>query len=90
MNNSFEQCISDICGLELSQLLSGGKYSVYGNHVAVVEGHKGVADYQSTIVCFNFGKYVLEISGSELKLRYLEKHYAVVCGEISKVTVKHV
>ena len=90
MNNSFQQCIAEICGLELSSLLSQGKYTVYGNSVAVVEGHKGIAEYGKDKVSFAFGKSVLEISGAQLKIKCLEGNYAVVGGAISSVAVKNV
>jgi len=88
MNNSFEQCISDICGEELSSLVRG-KYSVFSNRCAVVEGHRGICDYQKDKVSFLFGKSVLEICGSNLRIRCLEKSYAVIVGEIFSVVVKN-
>ena len=88
MNNSFEQCISNICGVELSSLMSG-KYSVFGNRYAVIEGHKGIAEYQQEKVSFYFGKSVLEVCGRKLQIKCLEKNYAVVVGEIISVAVKN-
>ncbi len=90
MNNSFQQCVADICGLELSSLAANGKYTVYGNNVAVVEGHSGIVNYTSETVSFAFCKGVLEVCGSDLKIRCLEKHYSVVAGKISSVAVKNV
>lgn len=64
MNNSFLQCISDICGTELSSVVSGGKYSVYGNTVAVVEGHKGIAFYSREKVCFSCVRECWKFAGT--------------------------
>ena len=88
MNNSFEPCISNICGVELSSLAQG-KYSVFSNRCAVVEGHRGICDYQKDKVSFLFGKSVLEICGDNLQIRCLEKNYAVIVGKISCVAVKN-
>lgn len=88
MNNSFEQCISDICGLELSSVVSGN-YKVFGNRVAVVEGHKGIVDYSREKVTFSCGKTALEICGEELKIKCLERHYSVIVGKILSVAVKN-
>ena len=90
MNNSFEQCISDICGLELSALVSQGKYAVYGNSVAVLEGHRGIVEYGKDKILFAFGKSVLEITGADLKIRCLQGNYAVVAGKICSVAVRNV
>ncbi|MCM1289669.1 MAG: YabP/YqfC family sporulation protein [Corallococcus sp.] len=88
MNNSFEKCISDICGVELSSLVQG-KYSVFANRYAVIEGHRGICDYQADKVSFLFGKNVLVISGANLQIRCLEKNYAVVAGEVFSVAVQN-
>lgn len=88
MNNSFQQCIADICGLELSALVSQGKYSVYGNGVAVVEGHGGIAEYGKEKVSFVFGKSKLVICGVDLKIKCLQGNYAVVVGKILSVAVQ--
>lgn len=89
MNNSFLQCISDICGTELSSVVSGGKYSVYGNTVAVVEGHKGIAFYSREKVCFFLRQGILEICGDNLEIRCLEKNCGVICGKILSVAVQN-
>ena len=89
MNNSFEQCISNICGVELSALTQG-KYSVFANRYVVIEGHRGIVEYQKEKVSFYFGKSVLEICGRNLQIKCLEKNYAVVVGEIQSVAVKNV
>ena len=90
MNSSFQQCISEICGLEISSLASQGKYAVYANSVAVVEGHKGIAEYGKQKISFVFGKSTLEILGADLKIKCLQGNYAVVAGQISSVAVQNV
>ena len=83
------QCISNICGVELAAL-PAGKYSVYANRYVVVEGHRGIAEYQTEKVSFHFDKNLLEISGRNLQIKCLEKNYAVLTGEIASVAVKNV
>ena len=89
MNNSFEQCISNICGVELSALTQG-KYSVFANRYVVIEGHRGIAEYQQEHVSFYFGKSALTVCGQNLQIKCLEKNYAIVVGEIASVAVKNV
>lgn len=88
MNNSFNQCVADICGLELATLLSDYKYSVFGGHTVVVEGHKGIVDYATEQVTFAVGKSTLRILGEQLHIKFLEKHFAVIVGKVLSVEVK--
>ncbi|MCH5152228.1 MAG: YabP/YqfC family sporulation protein [Clostridiales bacterium] len=88
MNNSFSQCVADICGLELATLVKDYKYSVFGGHTVVVEGHKGIVVYSTTQVSFAVGKSTLQICGDNLNIKCLEKHFAVVVGKVLSVEVK--
>ena len=88
MSNSFLQCVSNICGVELATLIKECKYSVYGSHTAVVEGHKGIAGYSDECVSFAVDKGILTIWGKDLRIKHLEKNFAVVVGSISSVEVK--
>ena len=88
MNNSFSQCVADICGLELATLLKDYKYSVFGGHTAVVEGHNGIAEYGLDAVSFAVKKGILRVCGSNLRIKCLEKRFAVVVGKITSVEVK--
>ncbi|MCH5159868.1 MAG: YabP/YqfC family sporulation protein [Clostridiales bacterium] len=87
MNNSLSQCVADICGLELATLIGSYKYSVFGGHTVVLEGHKGIADYTADGISFSLGKSQLKIVGSNLHIKRLEKQFAVVVGKISGVEV---
>ena len=87
MNNSLTQCVADICGLELATLIGSYKYSVFGGHTVVVEGHKGIADYGTEAVSFALNKAQLKSVGSNLRIKCLEKQFAVVVGKIVSVKV---
>ena len=88
MNNSFSQSIANICGLELAALINDYKYSVFGGHTAVIEGHNGIVEYGTETVSFVVKKGLLRVSGKALRIKCLEKHFAVVVGAISSVEVK--
>ena len=88
MNNSFSQCVADICGVELATLINDCKYSVFGSHTAVIEGHNGIAEYGTDAVSFAVKKGILRINGSNLRIKCLEKRFAVVVGKIVSVEVK--
>ena len=87
MNNSFNDNIAQICGLELSTLAGSYKYSVFGGTTAVIEGHKGIATYTDTEVTFNLGSKLLKVIGNNLTIKRLCKNFAVVAGRIDNVEV---
>ncbi len=88
MSNSFLNCVADICGVELATLLTECKYTVFGNHTAVIEGHRGIAEYSSNGISFAVNKSFLHIRGANLRIKCLEKNFAVVVGEIDSVEVR--
>lgn len=87
MNNSFNDSIAQICGLELATLAGGYKYSVFGGTTAVVEGHKGIANYSDNEISFSLQHGTLNVVGDKLNIKCLSKNFAVVTGQISKVEV---
>lgn len=87
MNNSFNEHIAQICGLELATLAGNYKYSVFGGTTAVIEGHKGISGYTDIEVCFYLPKGTLTIAGDNLQVKCLSKNFAVVTGRIDKTEV---
>ena len=86
MNNSFANCINKICGREIASLATY-KYSVFGGNTFVLEGHKGIVDYSLCKVSFKVGKHCLVVTGNNLRINCLDKHFAVVVGDIQWVGV---
>lgn len=89
MNNSFVDSVCDICGLEMTALAHGYKYSVYDGRAVVVEGHKGIFTYAETEVVFALGRAKLVVSGDKLCIKCLERNFAVVVGVIKCVAVNN-
>lgn len=87
MNNSFNDNIAQICGLELATLAGSYKYSVFGGTTAVIEGHKGIATYTDVEVAFSLGDKLLKVVGKGLNIKRLCKNFAVVVGRIDNVEV---
>lgn len=89
MNGSFNQSIADLCGVELSALVNSYKYSVFGGHTAVVEGHCGIVGFGSDKVSFTLKNAVLAVCGDNLTIKCLQKRFAVVVGVIRSVEVTY-
>lgn len=88
MNNSFNESIAQICGLELATLAGSYKYSVFGGTTAVIEGHKGILNYLQSEVSFYLSDGVISVMGENLKIKCLSKNFAVVVGRVDRVEVK--
>lgn len=87
MNNSFNEHIAKICGLELATLAGSYKYSLFGGTTAVIEGHKGISSYLDNEIGFYLPSGTISVSGSDLKIKCLGKSFAVIVGQIDKVEV---
>lgn len=87
MNNSFNEHIAQICGLELSALVNGYKYSVFSGNTVVVEGHRGICAYSDVEATFFLGDKLLKIVGQNLNIKCLGKSFAVITGQIASVEV---
>lgn len=87
MNNSFNENIAQICGLELATLVGSYKYSVFSGTTAVIEGHKGISTYTDIEVAFSLDNKLLKVCGQKLHIKCLSKNFAVVSGQIDKVEV---
>ena len=87
MNNSFNDNIAQICGLELATLVGSYKYSVFGGTNVIIEGHKGISSYSDNEVSFLLGNKLLKVNGSKLNIKCLNRNFAVVVGDVTKVEV---
>lgn len=85
MNGSFVNCISDICGRELTALVGGYKYSVFSGKTVVVEGHRGIEVYCKERIKLLLGRGWLEINGSNLSIKCMDRGFCVVEGKINAV-----
>ncbi|MCM1195413.1 MAG: YabP/YqfC family sporulation protein [Corallococcus sp.] len=87
MNNSFSDTISNICGLEMSALCGNYKYSVFSGRAAIIEGHCGIIGYSDAEVSFAIKNAVLRIRGRNLRIKCLEKHFALIVGDVAGAEV---
>ena len=58
---AFNQYLQDLCGLELTTLAKGYKYTVFGGSTVVIEGHKGLCAFLPTQISF----FVLDFIAKE-------------------------
>lgn len=71
----------------MSALVKSYKYSVFGGHTAVIEGHGGITEFKSDKVSFALPKGAIAVCGNGLSIKCLQKHFAVVVGAITSVEV---
>ncbi len=82
------QCVANACGVELATLVKDYKYSVFGGKIAVVEGHSGIVDYRADRVTFAVRGANVDVCGENLRIKCLERGFAVVEGDVSSVEVR--
>ena len=93
----FDSEVAKILDLELAALVNSFKYSVYGGHTVVVEGHLSLIHiseptrhsliFSSEKIIFRLGKTErLEIIGEEISIKQLTKNFTVVTGKIKGVS----
>ncbi len=56
-----------------------------GNREAVVDGCRGVLEYDENVIKLNTGKLVVRFSGSCLMIKTLSLNQALVCGNIMTI-----
>ena len=77
LGNEFEIPQSAFCGMVHIEL--------NGNTEAIVDGCRGVVEYDESIIRLNTGKLIVRFSGTCLSIRTLSMNQAVVCGCIESI-----
>ncbi len=78
IKDKFEQVSSSIVSVDM--LLPSVKFC--SNRQAIVDGCKGVVEYNDGIVKLNCGKLVLKFQGQNLSIRALCIDQIAICGQI--------
>ena len=72
--------------MDLEQKGTGGSVlTLTGNRQAVVDGCDGIVDYDETQVIFRAGRLRVHIIGTQLQLKRLTDHSAIVEGYLASV-----
>lgn len=56
-----------------------------GNREAIVEGCKGVVEYDEGVIRLNLGKHIVRFTGTELSIRTLTLEQAIITGNILSI-----
>lgn len=56
-----------------------------GNREAIVEGCKGVVEYDEGVIRLNLGKNIVRFMGTELSIRTLTLEQAIITGNILSI-----
>lgn len=78
---SKKEKVADV--LEIPQFAVGGIHlEMYGDKEAIIEGCKGVLEYDEDIIKLNMGKMSLKMLGDGLVIKSLGESTAVISGKI--------
>lgn len=86
---SFVKELSKICDKELSALVCGYSYSVYGGHTVAIEGTTKLLSYRQDSITVAVSEGALQITGSNMTVKVFSNSYLVVVGNIIAVGVVH-
>ncbi len=73
----------------MATLARESKCSVYGGKTVVIEGHKGIVDYSADKLTFASPHGFIIVNGEGLRIRHLEKNFAVIVGKIISLEVNN-
>ncbi|MBR3594340.1 MAG: YabP/YqfC family sporulation protein [Clostridia bacterium] len=66
-------------------LLSGAHIELFSNREAIIDGIRGVIEYNDCYVKLNVGKGTLDIFGNTLEISSLDADGLVISGKIEKI-----
>lgn len=71
---------------ELQNIMqSGAHIEMFSNREAIVDGIRGVLEYNDCYIKLNTGRGTLEITGSMLEISSLDAEGLIICGKIEKL-----
>lgn len=62
------------------------KIEMLGNREMIIDGCKGVVEYDETIIKLSLGEYVLSLSGDNLLINSFDNSVAVISGQICEIS----
>ncbi len=64
---------------------TGYRMQINGNQEVVVEGCKGILQYEQEEICLNVGNGQIKVKGTNLSVPVLERHLVQVHGRIDAI-----
>ncbi len=62
------------------------KIEMLGNREMIIDGCKGVVEYEETIIKLSLGDLVLSLSGDNLLINSFDNSVAVISGQICEIS----
>ena len=62
------------------------KIEMLGNREMIIDGCKGVVEYDEAIIKLSLGEYVLSLSGDNLLINSFDNSVAVISGQICEIS----
>ena len=62
------------------------KIEMLGNREMIIDGCKGVVEYDESILKLSLGEYVLSLSGDNLLINSFDNSVAVISGQICEIS----
>lgn len=62
------------------------KIEMLGNREMIIDGCKGVVEYDEAIIKLSLGEYVLSLSGDNLLINSFDNSVAIISGQICEIS----
>ena len=62
------------------------KIEMLGNREMIIDGCKGVVEYDEAIIKLSLGEYVLSLSGDNLLFNSFDNSVAIISGQICEIS----
>ena len=62
------------------------RIEMLGNREIIIDGCKGVVEYDENIIKLSLGETVLSLLGDGLIIKSFDNDIAVICGQISEIS----
>jgi sporulation protein YqfC len=79
------ESVTAALGLSSDLLSDGPRIALSGDAELMIENHKGVLEYEETLLRLNCADFIVSISGQNLSLAGVTESEALVRGKIQKI-----
>lgn len=79
------QTLSQFLDMPESAFFGTAQMEVFGNSEAVIEGCKGIIEYDQGIIRLNTGNMIVRFQGTDLELKCFNEMQTVVRGNIATI-----
>lgn len=83
--NHLQEKINDTLELPRAALPGAAQIELSDNREAIVDGCRGILQYESDVIRISTGRLVLRFTGQDLMIRTMQQEQLLICGTILSI-----